>query len=498
MLVLEELMKKILVKILSLALAAVMALLTVACGNSEEFVYMGVSDYIINSDDVLRLNAETTQASLDALKVGDSVTLGTYDLNNNSEDGNEALTWKVLAIENGKALIIADVCVDAMRYNSGKESVTWETSDLRAWLNNGDTSFYATAFDETEKGYILLSDIENKDSSAHDIAGGNDTEDYLFLLSFDEVEDYFADDNARIAKASAKAVANGGQCFDSRTKSEAEAAPEAAADYMALTWWLRTPGNTEEKAATVHYFGEPNPMGARADLAVKGVRPAMWVKTTNEVLPESVYTTANWASVKAGDKVSFGTYEQDGDTATTDAVIWKVLAVDGGKATLISEKVLDTVLYYDFAYSTAANAGATAWDTSDLRTWLDGTFKAAFSDAELGYMVSTTLENPANGLTGAGGCADTNDLIYVLSSDELKSLLPNVLDRKAEPTEVAIANGAYVDAQSGCADWWLRDVGETANQAKNVYYYGGIDTLGKLVKSDYVGVRPVITVDITK
>lgn len=486
------------IKFLALLLAVVMALSLIACGNAGEYVYMGVSDYIINSDDVLRLNAETTQESLDALKVGDTVTLGTYDLNNNSEDGNEVLTWRVLAIENGKALVIADLCVDAANYNAGKESVTWETSDIRAWLNSGDASFYATSFDETEKGYILLSELENKDSSAHDVEGGNDTEDYLFLLSFEEVEEYFEDDAARIAKASAKAVANGGQCFDSRTKSEAEASPELAEDYMALTWWLRSPGNSEEKAATVHYFGEPNPMGARADLAVKGVRPAMWVKTTNEVLPEEVYTAENWSGVKVGDKVSFGSYEQDGDNTTTDAVIWQVLKVNGGKATLISEKVLDKALYYDFAYSTAADAGATAWDTSDLRAWLDDTFKASFSEEELAVMVSSTLENPANGLTGAGGCDDTEDLIYVLGVDELKELLPNVLDRRAEPTDVAVANGVYVDPQSGCADWWLRDVGETANQAKNVFYYGGIDTVGKLVKSDYVGVRPVITVDITK
>ena len=486
------------VKILTLSLAVIMSLSLLACGNVEKYVYLGVSDYIINSDEVLRLNAETSQASLDALRVGAQVTLGSYDLNNNTEDGNESLKWNVLAIENGKALVIADICIDAANYNAGKESVTWETSDIRAWLNSGESSFYATAFDESEKGYILLSEVENKKNSAHDVDGGNDTEDYLFLLSFDEAEKYFANDEARIAKASATAVANGGQCFDSRTKSQAEAAPEFADDYMALTWWLRTPGNTEEKAATIHYFGQPDTEGARADLAFKGVRPAMWVRTTNEVLPENVYTSDNWSSVKVGNKVSFGTYEQDGDDTVSEAIIWKVLKVSGGKATLISEKVLDKVLYYDFAYSTSEGAGATAWDTSDLRAWLGNTFVEAFSDEELALMVSSSLKNPANGLTGAGGCGDTDDLVYVLSVDELKTLIPNALDRRAEPTEAAVANGVYVDNQSGCADWWLRDNGETANQAKNVYYYGGIDTVGKLVKSDYVGVRPVITVDITK
>ena len=486
-------MKKQTVRIFTMALAIVMMIGMVACASVSDYVYMGVSDYVINSDEVLRLNAETTQSSLDALKVGDSVTLGTYNLNNNAEDGDESIEWTVIAIENGKALIVSKLCIDARIYNEGKESVTWESSDIRAWLN-GD--FFAGSFDETEKGYILLSEVENDGSSAHDIAGGNDTEDYVFLLSFDEAETYFADDAARVAKASATAVANGGQCFDSRTKSEAEAAPELAEQYMALTWWLRTPGNTVEKAANVHYFGELNPMGARADLATKGVRPAMWVKTTNEVLPEDIYTSENWANVNAGDKVYFGSYAQKG--ADKEALVWEVLKVENGKATLITEKVVDKALYFDFEYSTAANAGATAWDTSDLRAWLNSDFKAAFGENELALMVEATLENPAHGLTGAGGCADTIDLVYVLSSAEVKTLIPNALDRKAEPTDYAEANGVYVDAQTGCAGWWLRDAGSTANQAKNVFYYGGIDTEGKLVKSDYVGVRPVITVDITK
>ena len=480
--------------IVFLSLTLVLVTLLASCGNKPD-VYMGVSDYIISSDDVLRLNAVTTQESLDALKVGDSVTIGSYDLNNNAEDDNEDIKWTVLAIENGKALIISDLCIDARIYNEGKESVTWETSDMRAWLN-GD--FYEAAFDEDEKRYLLLSDVEAQNSSAHGVDGGADTQDNLFLLSFDEVETYFENDEARIAKASATAVANGGQCFDSRTKSEAAAAPELANDYMALTWWLRTPGSSAESAATVLYFGKPDTVGARADLATKGVRPAMWVKTTNEVLPEKIFTIDNWSTVKVGEKIAFGSYEQNGDATEKEALIWEVLSISNGKATLISEKVIDRVLYYDFAYSTALNAGATAWNTSDLRAWLNGEFKSSFSEAELGCMVDSTLQNPSNGLTGAGGCEDTTDLIYVLSSKELETLIPNALDRKAKPTSAAIANGVYVDTQTGCADWWLRDSGETANQAQNVFYYGGIDSAGKLVKSDYVGVRPVITVDITK
>jgi hypothetical protein len=446
---------------------------------------------------VLRLNAETPQASLDALKVGDIVTLGTYDMDNDPENGKESITWRVLAIENGKALIISEICVDAAKYNAQKGEVTWETSDIRAQLNDKDESFYATAFDEGEKEYILSSTIKNSDNAYHDSEGGNDTEDRVFLLSFDEAEQYFNSDEDRIAKASMAAIANGGECFDSRTKSQAAASPESN-DYMAISWWLRSPGENGKNAANVLYFGQANPVGSRTDLAVRGIRPAMWVKTTNEVLPETILTVDNLSSAVAGSKVSFGSYEQDGDNRSTEAIIWEVLKVEDGKATLISEKILDRVLYLPFDYSETAGAGATSWSESNLRSWLNDTFITAFSAEEQAIMVTTELENAPNALTGAGGCENTFDKIYVLSSNELKALIPNALDRKAEATEYAKANGVYVDAPTACSDWWLRDVGSVANTARTVLYYGGIDTDGKLVKNDYIGVRPVITVTLSE
>ena len=345
---------------------------------------------------------------------------------------------------------------------------------------------------------MLLSDVVNEDSPAHDIEGGNDTQDYVFVLSFEEAETYFATEADRVAKASAKAVANGGQCFDSRTKSEAEADPASADDYMALSWWLRTPGGGDNMVADVLYFGQIDSTGVRADLAVRGVRPTMWVKTVNEIIPEKIYTPDDWSDVKVGEKVSLGNYEQDGDSTNTEEIIWIVLSVENGKATLISEKILDRVLYYNFAYSTAADAGAVNWADSDVRAWLNGEFKNAFSSDELEYMVEVNLDNPSHELTGAGGCENTADLIYILSSKEAESLIPSAADRMTRPTKAAEANGVYVDAQTRCGDWWLRDSGETSNKAKNVLYYGDVDSVGKLVKNDYIGVRPVITVDLTK
>ena len=153
-----------------------------------------------------KLNAETPQESLDALAVGDTVVLGKYDIDNNSENGEEDITWKVLDIENGKALIISELCIDATSYSTEKNDVTWETSALRQKLNFGEESLYETVFADDEKAYILLSEVANEDNASHDVDGGNATEDYLFALSIDETEKYFDSDDARIAKASAEEI----------------------------------------------------------------------------------------------------------------------------------------------------------------------------------------------------------------------------------------------------------------------------------------------------
>ena len=106
-------MKKFIVRLSALAMVLIMCFGSFACGSKEGNDYLGVLDYIIDGDSVLRLNAETAQERLDALAVGDTVTLGTYNLDNDETNGNESLTWKVLAVENGKALIISELCIDA-------------------------------------------------------------------------------------------------------------------------------------------------------------------------------------------------------------------------------------------------------------------------------------------------------------------------------------------------------------------------------------------------
>jgi len=167
--------------------------------------------------------------------------------------------WIVLEESDGKALILSETVLEDMAYYSVSDFVTWEVSDIRAYLIN---TFYE-CFSEEDKSRIIQTHVINNDNPEYGSVGGDDTDDRIFLLSVEEAEKYFADDAARTAY-----YANG----------------EAA------SWWLRTPGYSNETvdygsiyAVKVTVNGEIKMNGTDVDqVAFGGVRPAMWIYLTPE------------------------------------------------------------------------------------------------------------------------------------------------------------------------------------------------------------------------
>ena len=47
----------------------------------------------------------------------------------------EPIKWRVLQKDGDQALLLSDRALDDQRYHSDYESVTWETSTIRSWLN---------------------------------------------------------------------------------------------------------------------------------------------------------------------------------------------------------------------------------------------------------------------------------------------------------------------------------------------------------------------------
>jgi tetratricopeptide (TPR) repeat protein len=158
-------------------------------------------------------------------KLGSTVTIGKSD-------------WRVLDIVDGKALLMKNVSLSSDTYNNTTEDVTWEQSDLRGKLN---TDFLETAFSETERKNIILTTVKNEDNEVYHSEGGNDTQDYIFLLSISEANKY----KALFPK------------FQSNS-------------------WLRSPGCNQGSAAFLSVKGNVMDYGYEVTSNDFSVRPALW------------------------------------------------------------------------------------------------------------------------------------------------------------------------------------------------------------------------------
>ena len=199
--------------------------------------------------------------------VGDYVTFGSYEQDNDMSNGAEAIEWQVLDKKDGKVLLMSKYALDVKPYHEKQEAVTWETCTLRSWLNN---EFYNTAFGSGEQKYIAESYLSNADNSKHGTNGGNATYDKVFLLSIGESTTYFywesdVEDPARGAGVTEYAKAQGAWT------SELE-------EFYGNGWlWLRSPGETVTDAAGIYSGGHVDYQGYYVDDTTHVIRPALRV-----------------------------------------------------------------------------------------------------------------------------------------------------------------------------------------------------------------------------
>ena len=197
---------------------------------------------------------------------GNLVTFGTY-----VQTGENAtpVSWKVLEVEGDYALLLAENVLAYRAIDSDTSKCSWVNSELRAWLND---EFYTTAFTQEDRKAIVKRTVFNGKSG---YKLGNvveeDTDDCVFILSFDEACRY----------------------FDTVEESEAwatEAAFAAITYGTADSWWTRTILGSTKGNAIIMPFVELSEGNIRYsyrkyDYVGTGVRPAVWVNIM-EFMPE--------------------------------------------------------------------------------------------------------------------------------------------------------------------------------------------------------------------
>ena len=199
------------------------------------------------------------KSTLANCSVGDIVNMGTYEQDNNSTNGKEAIEWRVLSKQGNRVLLISLYALDNQKYNTSRNPTNWETCSLRTWLNS---EFYNEAFFDTDKALIETSTVTASENPSCDTDQGNYTSDKIFLLSIEQVNKYFSSDIERQCKATKYAYAKG---VDKNKKNGN------------CCWWLRTSGSDPTYAARVSHGGGVGNFGFYVDDGGSAVRPALWV-----------------------------------------------------------------------------------------------------------------------------------------------------------------------------------------------------------------------------
>ncbi len=161
---------------------------------------------------------------------GELFYFGQYYQHFDRDFGKSPIQWRVLERRaDGVILLISREALDSKPFDDDKIDLTWESSGIRAWLNN---EFFNEAFSPEEREMFVSVRNENKPNPKYGTPGGNDTYDKVFLLSFEEAVKYFTPEDpfnnelklypTKYAKAQGITLSRGVTCF----------------------WWLRTPGES--------------------------------------------------------------------------------------------------------------------------------------------------------------------------------------------------------------------------------------------------------------
>ena len=213
-------------------------------------------------DYVKRIELEGQNATLIAtlkdVQIGDSIRFGSYEQDNDLENGDEEIDWIVLDREGDIVTLLAEKGLDCIQFNTTYKNVTWETCTLRTWLNQ---TFMYRAFSEEQRGMIVETETPTEINEWFpETEPGNDTVDRIYLLSISEAKNYFPSGSQRLMKPTAYALAKG--CH---------------MDTMSHNgwWWLRTQGRDQIAAVFITDWGSPQMRGANVDYVAGCVRPCM-------------------------------------------------------------------------------------------------------------------------------------------------------------------------------------------------------------------------------
>ena len=189
----------------------------------------------------------------------ETIKFGNYWQTNN--EVKEPIEWLVIDEKDGKTLLLSKYSLDCKPYHENSCDITWEECTLRKWINS---DFINNAFSEEEQQIIARTRNNNPYNPTYGTSGGNTTEDKVFLLSIEEAQKYFKNDEER-------------KCTPTQYTKLHNA---WSSDDNFCYWWLRSSGGDQNLAAIVDYVGEVYHYSYLVNIDDGVVRPCIWIDSS--------------------------------------------------------------------------------------------------------------------------------------------------------------------------------------------------------------------------
>ena len=228
-------------------------------------VAVAVTAFCFRDGIAQRLGLVSRYKALAEANVGDSVLFGAIDQDDNADNGKEPIEWRVLEKDGDRLFLITEYVIARHPFNE-EIGVNWETSSCRRWMNE---ELYNGIFSDEEQKKVLKTNVKAEVNWGFASPAGNDTEDYLYLLSYSESKKFFPTSEERRCTATATAIADG------VLEAKVFQTPKGGSTCW---WWLRTTGRTSNHAVIVLDDGDVRQAGHYVTHEDAGVRPVMWVE----------------------------------------------------------------------------------------------------------------------------------------------------------------------------------------------------------------------------
>jgi len=228
----------------------------------------------ISVSEVVTPQAEIYEQQMATLSSIPTSTSGSVEVGDTIHFGG--LDWRILEMhDDDTALLITENIIFRSAFHNTWESVTWEESDIRAYLN----SIFLDEFSNGERRRILPKHIHTPDNRWYLLTpGGNDTTDYVFLLCSEEVVRFFGGGEAWSPGSES--------LYASSHSRQWWVCDEYNVERMAFNengeatwWWLRSPGFDIDFAVSVSEYGRIHIDGSGVH-TVGGIRPALLLNLT--------------------------------------------------------------------------------------------------------------------------------------------------------------------------------------------------------------------------